>query len=424
MSEFNLVELTSELSKVFAAEALERDINFRCSVPEEAGGSLRGDAERLRLLLFQLLANAVKFTRSGSVELEVKRETEQLNSVTLIFSVSDSGCGIQSELRESLIGFLENDEIRHEQVFDYPAGLGLSMARTLAGQLDASLSFSSEEGSGATFRLQVSFEKVLPSGEAGADGDSSSASILVVDDNETNLAVVIAMMERCGHSVRGVRGGAEALEQLADRHFDLVFMDLQMPEMDGFECALRIRSTDSLVLDRNVPVIALTAHKREDDDQLCMAAGMNDYLHKPIDIDQLKACISAVMSARGHHLIGWKYHPVLEQSDLRRRIGNDEELLSDLLELSLEDIPGQIQSLRRAIGQQDEETAMRAAHTIKGASDNIGAFAMREVALAMEIQARRPHLGELERLLPRLEWELKQFRHAVDELQRKGVESN
>jgi CheY-like chemotaxis protein/HPt (histidine-containing phosphotransfer) domain-containing protein len=249
--------------------------------------------------------------------------------------------------------------------------------------------------------------------------------VLVVEDNAVNQQLVLAMLARTGYLAEVAADGREALAMLRVRRFDLVLMDLQMPVMDGLQATRELRQPGSGVLDPAVPVIALTANAFAEDRARSFAAGMNDFLTKPIDPHRLQDTLakwlapqprSAVPPAAGHP--GDAAHPpgggegagveVLDRAGLLERAMDDAQLAADLLEAFLHESPGLRDALRAAIGQHDVIATMNVAHTIKGAAGNVGA---RRVALAATRLEQQAASGPAVRLAEGLE-ELE--RHLAD----------
>ncbi len=242
--------------------------------------------------------------------------------------------------------------------------------------------------------------------------------ILLAEDNIVNQQVALGILRKLGLSAEAVANGAEALQALETIPYDLVLMDVQMPEMDGMAAARRIRDPRSAVLDHDIPIIALTAHAMVDDREKCLDAGMNDYLCKPIDAQALAEKLerwlperkdsappaSAIENAgSGPSGAGQSPHPVFDKAALLERLLNDEELAQTVIEEFLEDLPRQIEELRNCLEAGDAPGARHRAHSIKGASASVGAEALSRVAFRMEqagkdgnLQADRDGIPDLE----------------------------
>jgi PAS domain S-box-containing protein len=245
--------------------------------------------------------------------------------------------------------------------------------------------------------------------------------ILVVDDNETNRFVAAAMVEKMGYRVTCVPGATEALDALAQRTFDVVLMDVQMPEVDGLAATRAIRSGATQVLDPNVPIVALTAHAMASDRQRCLAAGMNDYLTKPMDAELLSSALRR-WTGDSH-----KAGPapaadlpdapspaaVFDREALLGRLMGDETLMARVLNGFRQDIPKRLDELASNLDAANTEVVRRVAHTIKGASANVGATALRATAAEAEAAARDNALDRIRPLLQRLRTQLQEFDDAL-----------
>ena len=292
-----------------------------------------------------------------------------------------------------------------------------------------------------------------------AERDKRRLRILLAEDNPINQRVALKTLEKLGYQADAVGNGAEALEALASRRYDLVLMDVQMPEMDGMEATRRIRDPRSAVRDHNVPIVALTAHAMKEDRDACLAAGMNDYLSKPVKPDELTAALArwtgrrpglepAVGLTRGARAAeaaaaaeapaepaaaaetqaepaaqaelaatGAGEPPVFDEAVLLNLLGGDREAAAEIAAEFLKDAPLQVAALREALAAGDAALARRQAHTLKGASANVGAEALRAVAHAAELACADGPPREAAELVERLDAELTRLH---DELAGKG----
>ena len=256
--------------------------------------------------------------------------------------------------------------------------------------------------------------------------------ILVVEDNATNQKVVMHMLAKLGHRADAVGNGLEAIEALATIRYDLVLMDCQMPEMDGYDATRAIRATDSHVLDHGIPVIALTAGAMQEDRERALAAGMDDYLSKPIDGEALADIARRWLATRSvvkvvtprdetqkdpapgsESKISAAVSPpepaVFDRAGALQRLGNDAELLDGLIETCLDDVQRDLARLKVALEQGQAEDARRHAHSIKGAASNVGAEALRVYAGRLEEMAKESRLDQVSDGLPELERRLAEF---------------
>ncbi|MEI8372541.1 MAG: response regulator [Planctomycetota bacterium] len=257
------------------------------------------------------------------------------------------------------------------------------------------------------------------------------ARILLAEDNPTNQTVAVAILMKLGHAVDAVANGGEAIRALREIPYDLVLMDCQMPEMDGYEATRWIRSSDSGVRNPHIPVIAMTAHAMKGDREQCLAAGMNDYLCKPVQPKELAETLARWLAepaaeSPSELSTGVNRSPSLPTPEENKAVFNEEELLKRLmgdrslgqtiLHGFLEDIPQQIRALKDRLGEGDVPLVERQSHTIKGAAATVGAGSLREVAFAVEQASKAGELGRAAELVPRLEEEFERLKVVIEQL--------
>lgn len=296
MEDFNLLDLLDECMQVFSLTAREKSLSLVCERGRDLPAYVRGDAGRLRQVLLNLLSNAIKFTDYGNVFLRVNVEEAAGSRIRLSFEVEDSGIGIAPEKLPLLFdSFVQADSSTARQYGG--SGLGLAISRQLVELMHGRISAESTPGRGSLFRFTV----LLKTSKAGAARPDARHSIispalfagvraLVVEDNPINQLVINGFLQKVGIRARMASGGQEALDILREEPreaFDLVFMDCEMPFMDGFETTRRLRAWEQETSRYPLPVIALTAHALPDHQQKCLDAGMNDYLSKPLLLPRL-----------------------------------------------------------------------------------------------------------------------------------------
>lgn len=244
--------------------------------------------------------------------------------------------------------------------------------------------------------------------------------ILIVEDNTTNQKVALGMLRRLGYGADVAANGLEALNALKKNRYDLVLMDCQMPEMDGFEATALIRDPKSGVLDPKVPIVAMTAGATEEDRKRCLAAGMDDYLSKPMRREQLAEIIRRWCSGEGSGCERSKKPKeedqlaIFDRSALLERLLGDEELVGVILKEFQKEGMEQIEQLRGALDCNDSEKGRRLAHTLKGSSGNVGAMVLREWALRLEEAMKSGDMDEARKRLRRVEDAFHQFLDAVE----------
>ena len=246
------------------------------------------------------------------------------------------------------------------------------------------------------------------------------ARILLAEDNSINQKVALAMLEKLGFRADVVANGEEAVKALEAVPYDLVLMDCQMPEMDGFEATRAIRGAGASVRNPNVPIVAMTAGALEGDREACIEAGMDDYIPKPVSPQALAEMLEKWLSEAekpGPSDSTPETPPPEEAFDragMMERLGGDEELAREIMVLFLEDAPRRMELLREGLEEQDAPQVRLQAHTLKGAGGNLGAVALQEVAFQIENAAEAGDLGRAGDLVPQLEAQFERFKDAWD----------
>ena len=287
--DFNLRELVKGAEGVFSPIARQKGIRFSTFLDPQAPTLLRGDPGRIRQILNNLLSNALKFTEKGKVELRITRESLDGANVGLLFEVTDTGVGIPAAARSRLFSAFSQADSSTTRKYG-GTGLGLSISRRLVEMMGGGIDFESEEGKGSHFWFRVPFELgvAAPSEKHLRKRSTSSHSkrrILVVEDNRINQKVVLKLLNHLGYAADIAQNGRQALAAHSAEPYDLIVMDCQMPEMDGYETTAAIRILEGS--GRRTPIIALTAHALAADRKKCLQAGMDDYLPKPIQLADL-----------------------------------------------------------------------------------------------------------------------------------------
>jgi PAS domain S-box-containing protein len=288
--EFSLRDEITRTSRMFENQARIKGLSFATDI-KDVPESIIADQSRLRQILINLLSNAFKFTLKGGVVLTVRQTEPDF----LVFSVADSGIGIPKDKIERLFqSFTQLDDAMNKRFGG--AGLGLAISKRIAELMGGTIEAESEEGVGSVFTLSIPVE--IPKG-ARTDHKAELAlfrerplRILLAEDNPVNQLVIKAHLSKRGHAVQAVADGQQALEELKRANYDVVLMDIQMPEMDGVEATQRIRSGGNGRQD--IPIIALTAYAMKEDRKKFLNNGMNGYVTKPVDFGELAKTIAEV----------------------------------------------------------------------------------------------------------------------------------
>lgn len=292
--EFNVKRLVEYSVKMFTVKANEKKIKLICDIDKEIPEVLIGDSLRIRQIMNNLISNAIKFTLKGIVIVEIKTIRYFNDEVRLEFIVKDSGIGIPSEKIDTLFNSFEQVDSSTTRKYG-GTGLGLAIVKRLVELMKGSIRVESAINNGSTFTVEIPF-KVPKKVEGIKEIDKISKSnmiggkkisILLAEDNQVNQLIMKKMLQKNGLDVEIAENGKIVLEKLKERAFDIIFMDVQMPILDGY-------ATTSIIRKRNIdiPVIALTANAMEGDREKCLKSGMNDYLSKPVMSRDLMEIIS------------------------------------------------------------------------------------------------------------------------------------
>jgi len=282
---FDLRDLIDAVTRTCRPMADAKGLSLHTRIAEGVPPCVESDPTRLRQVLINLLGNAVKFTEQGRIDLNVRVRSESSDLVILELEVTDTGIGIPAEKQGIIFSAFSQADGSTTRRFG-GTGLGLSISNRLIRMLGGRIDVESAEGSGSTFRVELhAGVATVLSEEKPISGPSSELTrrrmtILVAEDSKVNRIVAARILEKLGHEAVLVTNGHEALAAYQKQSFDAILMDVQMPEMDGFEATHRIRRLEAKT-GRRMPIIALTAHAMAGDRERCLEAGMDDYVSKP-----------------------------------------------------------------------------------------------------------------------------------------------
>ncbi|MGA1191770.1 MAG: ATP-binding protein, partial [Bdellovibrionota bacterium] len=284
---FNLHELVDRITKLLAVKISSKDIQFGVHIDDAIPKDVIGDPHRLRQILVNLLDNAVKFTNpQGAIQLEITLDESAGKALPITFSVSDNGIGIPHEQQERIFQAFSQADASTTRLFG-GTGLGLSICCRLVELMGGSMGLESAPGTGSRFFFNAVFQRpqkihrLLPKTTAEDRGTLERGRILLAEDNAVNQLLARKLLEKRGYEVTVVNNGLEAVECFSNESFDLILMDIQMPQMDGVSAVQEIRQLEKET--SHIPIIAMTAHAMKGDREEYLAAGMDDYITKPID---------------------------------------------------------------------------------------------------------------------------------------------
>jgi len=399
--DFKLGEVVRDVSEIVSLKAQEKDIRFTVSIGPDVPNELVGDPLRLSQVLLNLANNAVKFTLSGSVIMRVDAADITADRCRLTFSVEDTGIGMtEAQLSKLFQPFSQADSSITRRFGG--TGLGLAICKRLVEIMGGRIQVQSQPGRGSIFSFTVGFDRRGPVFGAPPDAEAVSGSppdekayeydriedaeVLLVEDNIINQQLTTELLEGMGLRVDIANTGPEALERIHAAAYDLILMDVQLPGMSGLEATARIRKIERL---KDIPIVAMTAHDTANTKKECLAAGMNDFIAKPLDVELLMSVLVKWLAPRPGRNEIHAYPPdrSTEEADpgfhvpeslpgiqfeqgLERLQGNKRLYLNLLTSFVDRYVPA-ASEIAEAIGENNYRIVADQAHTIKGAAANL-----------------------------------------------------
>jgi signal transduction histidine kinase/DNA-binding response OmpR family regulator/HPt (histidine-containing phosphotransfer) domain-containing protein len=449
--DFNLYECLQDVVNLFKPQAEDQGITLNLHCEENLPRFVRGDPSRLRQILLNLVSNAIKFTPSGSISLNAKLHGKTNRNTRVYFQVTDTGIGIPPDAQAKLFqSFSQLDPSTSRQYGG--TGLGLAICEQLVSIMQGEIGVTSEVNQGSTFWFTLQFQSANRRGETTGEspegiewddlekpGDRSISSgkknlkILVVEDHLINQTVILSQLDTLGYQADCVANGLEALKCLEAQNYDIVLMDCQMPLMDGYTATQELRRREGN--QTRTVVIALTAHAMKADREKCLASGMDDYLSKPVDEEDLARIVQrwaqklplspvthsleatdselaqsgALLSVNSiYSSTGNGHGSGIDSPDFTLPIDRDRlEKISrgkisvkrQLLQMFLETASQDLQPLERAIAAQDYSQVKHFAHRLKGSAANMGVPLLSDRAKELEEMAGQQSLDGSTELL-------------------------
>jgi signal transduction histidine kinase/CheY-like chemotaxis protein/HPt (histidine-containing phosphotransfer) domain-containing protein len=398
---FDLPAQLAYAAEISEPRARAKNIALRLEIAADLPGHVTTDSGRLRQVVLNLLANAVKFTERGSVTLRASTVPLGEARVVLRVEVVDTGIGIAADHLANLFRSFSQADASISRRFG-GTGLGLAICKKIVDAMGGQIGVESIPGKGSSFWFEVPLH-VATADEAGKRVRAATAEqveaamarlaslgrplrLLLVEDNATNQVVAKAVLAKFGVAPDVAGNGLEALEAVRHRDYDLVLMDVHMPELDGLEATRAIRAMGEPK--RAVPIVALTANALESDIEDCRSAGMNGHVAKPFHRDELLLAMAAALGARG---VGQApARPAIDAAVLARfRADHGAETFALLIDTYLKDSSEKLTRLRALLSEgQAGEESVRIAHSLKSASAMVGATALSLSAAELEKRLR------------------------------------
>lgn len=422
---FKLHETLHGIVEALRFQAMRKGLAVELHCAPEVPLTIVGDAGRLNQILLNLIGNAIKFTAEGSIDVFVGLHDETTANDAarhLHFAVSDTGIGIPTDKLELIFDSFAQADGSITRRFG-GTGLGLSIAKELTTLMGGRIWAESALHQGSTFHFTIELVEVCvldeqpprPATSPAQPSTSKKAKVLLAEDNYVNQRLAVRILEKAGHQVSVAANGTDVLMLLEKESFDIILMDIQMPQLDGLEATRLIRTANLQGIDPRIPIIALTAHAMSGDRERFLTAGMNGYLAKPLEANRLLDLVAQELP--------WAFdsaedtqQPAMRLNTVQslQRLDNDESIYNDVL-ATFNNHAGELwESLQSALLNEDPESMERHAHSLKGAAANIGADLLRVHAAQMEQSAREANLDAARQCWPQLKDEFQRTRQTID----------
>jgi signal transduction histidine kinase/FixJ family two-component response regulator len=422
--DFDLRRTMEDFTEVWRVMASAKGLIFSSRVTPEISTLVRGDPNRLRQVLNNLAANAIKFTERGAVTVSVEHLSVNDGKETVRFAVTDTGIGIRPDQAAALFSPFVQADVSTTRKYG-GTGLGLAISRQLVELMGGKIGIESRVGEGSTFWFTVVFDPALTSSlepvsmlepislepisvslqKPAITFAGRTARILVVEDNATNRIVALAQLQKLGYQAEAVVDGAEAIEAVKNGRYDLILMDCEMPAMDGYEATRRIRESGNL----GIPIIALTANAMQADRDRCMGAGMSDFLSKPVELERL----AGVLTRWAEPAATEQTMAVFDEEALLERLMGDRDLAGKVVRGFMGDFPSHLNDLRKRLADRDGPGARLDSHALKGSSATVSAVRLSAIAREMERTAGADELDRFGELLPRAAEEFERLKRTL-----------
>ena len=436
--DFDLYETISSTIKTLTIQARQNGLSLELNIDANVPQFLKGDPGRLRRIIVNLVGNSIKFTERGKILVKVEQKkystppevglsADHEGKIPLTFTVKDTGIGIPKEKQRIIFKSFRQGDSSSDRKYG-GTGLGLAICKNLVELMAGNIWLESEEGKGSTFYFTAFLEQGAPIKAQKTkkkkdikwpQPNQRPLNVLVAEDDKASVKVAMVFLERLGHKGVSVVDGRKAIAILAREPFDLVLMDVEMPELNGLEATQRIRSGEAEEHNRNIPIIAMTAHALSESREHCLTAGMNDYISKPVDFHELATIINRIMSNTDDDPSitsepdNSSYGKLLEKKELLKRFGGDKAIIKELYDIFVERIPKVVQDFQRALTAADFQEIQRLAHLIKGSAGAIGAESCNNIAALLEKATKENKTKDSKKLVAQLSQELEKVKREL-----------
>ncbi|GAB3935153.1 PAS domain S-box protein [Larkinella terrae] len=375
---FSVSSLADSIRTMMDGTASDKNLRLTVKTDPDLPAVVLGDPTRLTQILLNLLSNAIKFTKHGGVDVRIEKKEEKNDFVRIRFTVADTGIGMEADILPFIFE-------RFRQASDFTTryyggtGLGLNIVKSLTEMQGGWIRVKSKTGEGSTFTLEIPYKVAPHQADHEIDLSTDAAghagrevNILVVEDNVMNQKLALQVLNRLGYTAQVAENGQIALDILQKEEVDLVLMDIQMPVMDGYTTTNHIRTT----LKSRVPIIAMTAHALANEREQCLQAGMNDFIPKPFQIEELQRIMRKYLpTATAKNPTQNSYSPPKASftvEPLLEAVGSDMDFAVEMMTLFMHQTPAEIQQLQQAVEDGDLAGVKRLIHTQKAVIQTFG----------------------------------------------------
>ncbi len=412
---FSIRQLVNNAARYYELQAGRKGLDVNCAIDPEIPDFLLGDPDKLNQVLFNLLSNAVKFTEMGHIDIYVKMTGRDDHNISIAFRISDTGIGIpEDKIQRIFEDFYQLETIRNRR--HGGAGLGLSISSKLVKLMGSDIVVSSEIDRGSAFSFEVPFgisgledNPAMDAEEARelGQGAQPELNVLVVEDESVNQKILKSILEKGKCNVTVAESGKEALQILERRLFDVILMDIYMPDMNGYEAAVLIRKREA-ALGSYTPIIAITAAAQEEDRENYLKAGIDYCIAKPCGRDQIFSAIAGVLKSR-HNSAAVCLESLIE------RFEGDYELLDDIIDevVSSEYEEELFGGIEDCIKEKDPEKLSKHIHRFKGSISHFQADSVNKVLSEIMVCCKNQDFLQVEKLLGKLKLEYLRFRECL-----------
>jgi PAS domain S-box-containing protein len=392
LSDFEFLELVQALCKTFAFRLIERAIQFNCSIQPQIPARLHSDPTFVNQILLNLLSNAFKFTEQGQIDFAVRTVVEQEQN-WLEFTIQDTGVGIEAE-RIPFIFERFNQAGKPNKGYQDGTGLGLPITKQLVDLLGGSIQVNSTLNQGTIFQVRLPFVLAKDALVDAATLDLSTApgtsrllKTLIVEDNPMNRLYLENLLVKWGLEYTSAEDGLVALQLTEQEQYDLILMDIRMPNLDGYDTTLRLRNSAKNP-NQNVPIIALTASALLDEKEKAMQAGMNQHLAKPFTPDQLQEVFRQFFPGFSPAVLT-NLPTALNREEMEELYENDRVYMREIFEIFVDTTPAELAQMRQTLQTEDWKALAARAHKIKPSFQMVGLGYLGTKAEALEQMAQQ-----------------------------------